>query len=162
MDDYAVQLKDIEKKTEEAANAIMEKINKIPEMYPGTGREVDIKRTQAGQILSQELNAVETTKRLELLRPPKILTEMNPDTRKELTNRIKSSQAFKNGMNNLYTKQNVKELFLLNHEKTVKQFTTSIVTKNINLVKDLSGSEKTMKAESTPSTEKDAAVVNMA
>ena len=64
-----------------------------------------------------------------------------------LLERIKNTEAFKSGIESLCNKQSVRENFLLNNEKLLGQFTSRVVEKHMDIVKDLSAPEKNVVAE---------------
>ena len=67
---------------------------------------------------------------------------MNPDVKKELLQRIKETNTFKKAVEFIANGKNMKEKFLLDHEKFMKDMVKEIEKKNPNISKDFSIPEK--------------------
>jgi hypothetical protein len=144
VDDYKAQNEVIDEKKAQASVGITMEIQEIQERLKG--KENDVERTKQVSVCARKLNDVNSMK-LELIRPAKMITDMNSNIKKELLERIKNTEAFKSGIESLCNKQSVRENFLLNNEKLLGQFTSRVVEKHMDIVKDLSAPEKNVVAE---------------
>ena len=145
MNEYVQKMNNVNLKEEQVAT-IQLKMEEEKMHFDQLESEFEQKRTSKMNEYVQKLNNVNKLE-LELYQQPQIITNMNPDTKKELLQRIKETDSFKKAVEYISNEKNMREKFLLNHDDFMKDMVKEIEKKNPDISKNLSVPEKNSKEE---------------
>ena len=139
--DWKKQHSEIEEIEKEHMVTIQLEMEKEKMHFEQLGSEFEKEKTLKMNEYVQKLNNVHKLE-IALYQQPQIITNMNPDTKKELLQRIKETDSFKKAVEFISNEKNMREKFLLNHDDFMKDMVKEIEKKNPDISKNLSVPEK--------------------